>query len=261
MKIITLNIWDLPLWFVRDRKERMARIVGYLNTLDADIICLQESFDPYHRKVMNALLTNYQSTDASPQNRNIFFISFDTTGGCVTFSKFPIIKTSFIRFFRPFFSIEFFSGKGALITLINTPYGVIRVVNTHLYKKSFLFDRTIRLRQLEYLFVFLRTDESLPTILAGDFNEHGLMHNPRFSALMHKEHFIHPKTDRWDPTYRKDNPYVSIWMNMVLASKRFDYILHSNLDLLRLKPSRYEVMYSTRPFSDHDPVVLVFRQG
>lgn len=257
MKIITLNVWDLPLWFVQDRKERIQYIGAYLNTLDADIICLQESFDPRHRSLLNALLKTYQSTDAIPHNRTVFFISFDTTGGCVTFSKFPILKTTFIPFRRSFFSIEFFSGKGALITYINTPYGILQVVNTHLYKKSFFFDEAIRLQQMEYLFKHLRADGSLPTILAGDFNEHDVARNPRFSDLIHSENFFHPETDRWDPTYRKDNPYVMIWMNMVSDSKRFDYILYRNLDSLGLQTDRYEVVYSARPLSDHDPVMLI----
>ncbi|MEK7083273.1 MAG: endonuclease/exonuclease/phosphatase family protein [Patescibacteria group bacterium] len=260
MKIITLNIWDLPLWFVRDRKERIRRIGAYLNTLDADIICLQESFDPRHRRIINALLKRYENTDANPQDRNVFFTSFDTTGGCVTFSKFPILKTLFIPFSGSFFSpIEFFSRKGALITLINTPYGILRVVNTHLYQKSFLFDTVIRFRQMEYLFAYLRADESLSTIIAGDFNEHDLINNLQFLTLMRNEHFFHPKTDRWDPTYRKDNPYVMIWMNMIADSKRFDYILHNGLDLLKLRTGRYEVMHSAALLSDHDPVMLVLK--
>lgn len=261
IKIVTLNIWDLPLWFVRDRKERIEHIAAYLNKSDADFICLQESFDPRHRKIMNALLEHYQSTDVNPRYRNTFFISFDTTGGCVTFSKFPILTTSFILFRKSFFSIEFFSGKGALIALINTPYGILRVVNTHLHKKSFLFDETIRLQQLEYLFEYLRTNESLPTVIAGDFNEHNVAHNSRFSALMHNNGFVHPEIDKWDPTYRKDNPYVAIWMNMVSDSQRFDYILYNNLGSLGLRSSRYEVEYGTHPLSDHDPVVLVLSKG
>jgi endonuclease/exonuclease/phosphatase family metal-dependent hydrolase len=112
---------------------------------------------------------------------------------------------------------------------------------------------------MKYLFGHLKVAESLPTIIAGDFNEHDLVNNLQFSALMRNERFFHPKTSKWDPTYRKDNPYVMIWMNMVADSKRFDYILHSNLDLIKLRTGRYEVMRNTTLLSDHDPVMLVLR--
>ena len=42
MKIVSFNIWDLPVWFVQDRDERLVLMNDLLKNLDADIICLQE---------------------------------------------------------------------------------------------------------------------------------------------------------------------------------------------------------------------------
>ena len=45
LRVVSFNIWDLPYWFVKDRKQRILLIADYLQRLDAEIVCLQESFD------------------------------------------------------------------------------------------------------------------------------------------------------------------------------------------------------------------------
>ena len=49
LKLVTLNIWDIPCWFSLDREARLARLGQYLNKISPDLICLQESFDVKHR--------------------------------------------------------------------------------------------------------------------------------------------------------------------------------------------------------------------
>ena len=256
MKVVTLNIWDLPLWFVPDRKQRISRIAVYLKELDADIICLQESFDPRHRGVLNALLDAYKTSDPRPDHRNVFFLSFDTTGGLVTFSKFPIVANTFIPFHRSFLPpIEFLGRKGMLITLLDTPYGRLHVVNTHLYQ-GLLFGRMIRMSQARALFGEIQGYGSLPTITAGDFNIDNLFFNKKFSEHAARNNFTHPFIKVVDPTCRKENPYANMGMNRVTHSKRLDYILHNDLSSIHLKVDRYDVLYPDKPLSDHDPVVL-----
>jgi hypothetical protein len=38
LKIVSFNIWDLPYWFVKNRKQRILQIAEYLQRLDAEII-------------------------------------------------------------------------------------------------------------------------------------------------------------------------------------------------------------------------------
>ncbi len=257
MKIITLNAWDLPLWFVPDRKERISKIARYLKEFDADIICLQESFDPRHRRLLNTLLSAYQTSDPDPRHRNIFFLSFDVTGGLVTFSKFPIATNTFIPFSRFFLPpIEFLGRKGILMTLLDTPYGKLCVVNTHLYDKGSLFDRAIRMSQIESMFREIRAHGFMPTIIAGDFNIDNLFFDKEFLERMARNNFIHPFIKTVDPTYRKENFYAHVGMNRISRSKRLDYILHNDLSSLHLDISDYHVLYCDDPLSDHDPVVL-----
>ena len=52
LQIVSFNIWDVPYWFVPNRKQRMLHIAEYLQRLDAEIMCLQESFDVHHRRFL-----------------------------------------------------------------------------------------------------------------------------------------------------------------------------------------------------------------
>ena len=261
MKIVSLNIWDLPVWFVRDRSERITRIGDFFHEMSPDIICLQESFDPDHRTHLAGFLREhgYAASDEHIRNRSVMGRKMDTTGGLVIFSRFPILESTFIPFRRLFFSpIEALGRKGILITLLHTPQGTLRVVNLHLHKESFLWDEEIRFSQLEIAFMILQSLEPMPTVMAGDFNQQDLIENQFFLRLIRQNHFVHPTYETLGPSYRAENKYVNIWMNKIARSKRLDYIFYHNIHALRLRQGRYGVFYRDDPMSDHDPVVLDF---
>ncbi len=262
MKIISLNIWDLPVWFVKDRKERIVLIKDFLITLNPDIICLQESFDPDHRaEIISFFQTHgYAASDKHVGSRNVIGRKMDTTGGLVTFSKFPILANSFIPFPRLFFSpIEWLGRKGVLMTLLDTPYGKLRMINVHL-SKGFLYPEAVRLRQLKHLFIHVQSLSPVFTCIAGDFDQQDFVHNRKFSELITKHNFIHPPGDTIKPSYRAENKYVDIWMNRIRHSKRLDYIVYNHLGSLHVAVEQYAVIYLDKPLSDHDPVLLDFRQ-
>src|SRR5262245_18513347 len=56
VQIVSFNIWEVPYWFGKHRQQRMRHIAAYLQSLDAEITCLQESFDVYHRRLFYAYL-------------------------------------------------------------------------------------------------------------------------------------------------------------------------------------------------------------
>ena len=259
MKIISLNIWDLPAWFVKDRSKRIDRIRDFFHGINPDIICLQESFDPDHRVQLAGFFREhgYAASDEHIRSRNVMGRKMDTTGGLVTFSKFPILETRFVPFRRLFFSpIEALGRKGILMTLLDTPHGTLRIINLHLHKKSFLWDEEIRFSQLEILFMILQFLEPMPTVMAGDFNQQDLIENEFFLRLIHQNHFVHPTYKTLEPSYRMENKYVNTWMNKIAYSKRLDYIFYHNINALRLRHERYGVLYRDEPMSDHDPIVL-----
>jgi len=255
MKIISYNIWDLPLWFVRNRKKRLLEIGNLLSDQHMEIICFQESWDLEHRAALSAYLRERGYHDAIHQaqiKRN--------NGGLLTFSTFPITSVRFIPFGRKGLSVsEVIGNKGVLETIVQTPKGPLRILNLHLHHQSSKFIKTekIRLQQLQKLFNDLKHESPLPTILMGDFNEHGMMQEKSYADLFEKAGFIHHNNGtELLPTYRTENYFVNNWLNRVPQSQRYDYILTKDIEKNDLHFSGYAPWYIDPPLSDHDPVVL-----
>ncbi len=259
MKIVSLNIWDLPLWFVRDRNARLQRIYDFFTYIKPDIVCFQESFDPDHRIELNAFFNErgYVSSDPEVGRRHILTVRMDTTGGLVVYSKFPIREIRFSLFPRSLFSpVEYLSGKGILMCVIETPAGPVQVANVHFYQKNMISDGMIHARQLNQTLDELAARPPLPTILAGDFNEDNIPGNVKFFKVITRHGFFYPYAGFADPSYRHDNPYVAIWINRIIRSKCIDYIFYKDIAGLGYAVEGYEMIYRDPPLSDHDPVML-----
>jgi endonuclease/exonuclease/phosphatase family metal-dependent hydrolase len=262
MKVISLNIWDLPVWYVEKRKERNTTSARYFRSLGADIICLQESFDLADRDLFHRELSKseYGTTDTALAKRRFLGLPFDTTGGLVVFSKFPILSTEFFPFSRFLNAspVEFFPRKGVLVVRLSTPYGEVRVVNLHLHMESPLLSRRIRLRQLRYA-LERAGDGSVPTVLAGDFNQHNVHEAEDFTQLLHAAGFQHTDAHVVGLSYRPENPFVSHHLfNRTGNAKRYDFIFYRNFERVRLRPADGGILPVPEPLSDHDPVLLTF---
>ena len=262
LKIVSFNIWDLPYWFVKNRQQRILQIAEYLQKLDAEIICLQESFDVHHRRLLYEHLgvDRYYASGGFEETRKVPLASFDTTGGLVVFSKFPIIQYKFIPFnqFTPSL-IERIGRKGVLEATIETPYGVIQVFNVHLHVGKHFLAHSIRVKQLKSVLERMKLQSNLPIILAGDFNENALMDQKKFVTILQSRgltHSLHFEQYEFMPSYRIKNPFVNNWLNRSKYSRRLDYILVSLTEDFDLKVVQYEPMYLIPPLSDHDPVFL-----
>lgn len=254
MELITYNIWDLPLWFVRNREERLLAIGNFLVDRKTDIVCLQESWSLKHRASLSVFMQQQGYYDAIAQagiRRN--------NGGLLTFSRFPIQSVRFIPFGRWGISVsEIIGNKGVLETILETPKGLLRVLNVHLHHQSSRFVNTkkIRLRQLRKLFASLKHGGVMPTILAGDFNEHDMMQERSFMRLFEKFGFLHADESLL-PTYRKENMFVDNWINRIKISERYDYVLTQGIEALGLKVQSNMPLHIEPALSDHDPVSLV----
>jgi endonuclease/exonuclease/phosphatase family metal-dependent hydrolase len=262
LKIVSFNIWDLPYWFVKNREQRIFQIAEYLQRLDAEIVCLQESFDVRHRRFLYESLGSdkYYASGGFEATRKAPLALLDTTGGLVIFSKFPIIQNKFIPFNQFTHSvIERIGHKGILEATIETPYGNIQVFNTHLHKEQRFFAHNIRVKQLKHILERMQEQQHLPVILAGDFNENALMEQKKLVTILQSRglmHSIHFERYEYLPSYRLNNPLVDNWINRVSYSRRLDYILVSLVENLGLKVVQYEPIYLTPPLSDHDPIIL-----
>lgn len=266
LRIISFNIWDLPLWFVKRRTERMRRIGQYLASAKADIICLQESFDTKHRTILHDILgRGYHIGNGHGETRKILGLkTFDMTGGLITYSRFPVITSRFIPFSR-FLNVafvEFLARKGFLETVLKTPKGPLRVVNTHLHKISVIGSSWIHARQTRKIINFLKGEKKIPTIFAGDFNEDRMMEQKWFNDTIRGAGFIDPERNRGKailPSYRKENPFVNMWPNRVKVSERCDYVFFR--DFKKAEVASYDPLPKNPPLSDHDPVALTIENA
>ena len=254
MEIITYNIWDLPLWFVRNREKRLLEIGRFLVDRGTEIVCLQESWSLEYRESLSSYMRDsgyYDAiTMANIRRKN---------GGLLTFSKYPIKSVRFIAFGRRGVSVsEIIGNKGVLETIIETPQGLLRVLNIHLHHQSSSLISTtgVRLRQIRKLFSAL-ADDPIATVLAGDFNEHDMPHDYAFFEHFKQQGFSHHHPEHTLlPTYRVENHLVNNWLNRVKISQRYDYILTKNIDTIGLSIKSNTPIYLDVPLSDHDPVSL-----
>ncbi|KKT92318.1 MAG: hypothetical protein UW92_C0003G0035 [Candidatus Jorgensenbacteria bacterium GW2011_GWA2_45_13] len=261
LRIISFNIWDLPLWFVKRRTTRMGKIGEYLASASADIICLQESFDVKHRKVIHDVLGDrYYIGNGHGKTRKIFGLkTFDMTGGLITYSRFPVISSRFIPFSRLLnvAFVEFLARKGFLETILKTPEGPLRVINTHLHKISVVGSSWIHARQIQKIISFLKKEVKMPTVFAGDFNEDRMMERKWFGDVIQGAGFTDPEKNRGKailPSYRRENPFVDMWPNRVKVSERCDYIFFKGFK--KAEVASYAPVPKNPPLSDHDPVDL-----
>ena len=264
LTMVSFNIWDVPYWFVKNRQPRLRQIAAYLQRLDADIICLQESFDVPHRRLIYDHLgvERYYASGGLDATRHAPLASFDTTGGLVILSQFPLLQSHFRPFtqFTPSW-IERIARKGILEALLETPYGRMQVLNLHLHAGAHGLARRIRFKQLQSVVERMPWQRTVPAIVAGDFNEDGLMEHKQWAHLLRSRHLTHAVQGEHGPcmpSYRVDNPLVPNWLNRSKDSRRLDYIFISFPEGCDLTVVQYEPLYLIPPLSDHDPVVLSF---
>jgi endonuclease/exonuclease/phosphatase family metal-dependent hydrolase len=252
---ISYNIWDLPLWFVKNRTARIKKVAEYLASSNADIICIQESWDKSNRPMIYEIMTKagYEYNSA----REVPLLVGNS--GLLTFSRYPIKKKKFTQFSRLSSAfVEIFTAKGILETVIETPVGEVTVYNLHLHMPSWFLGQKIRLRQLKKALEVL-AEHDKPAILAGDFNEDKLWEQKEFTTILSAANFSNPLSvaKGMPPTYRLENEFVDIWINKSDFSYRYDYVFIRNLDSLNLQVKSYEPLYLTPVLSDHDPVRLI----
>jgi len=266
LKLVTLNIWDIPFWFSLDREERIARLGQYLNKISPDLICLQESFDVKHRDHLYEYLGRDQFHIIEEYDRTrrvLLFKQLDWTGGLVTFSRLPIISSRFIPF-RRFVDMDFaeyIGRKGILETILNTAEGPLCLLNTHLHAGGLHVDveTNIRRRQMNQIMKVLVARNDMPIILAGDFNENEMLKHPVHGPAMERLGVKDAAEENPEPTMRSDNCYGKRWFKNGHEHRRIDYVLFKSLDLAGLRLQECAVIARLEmPFSDHELLMATF---
>lgn len=217
--IVTWNIW----WHFGPWEQREPAIIQTLESLDADIIALQEVWGDEN--------TNFAHRIADHLGyHHVFASSMDIKGykfGNAIVSRWPIVGDDYEMLFG---QEETGEGRLALFSEIDGPRGHISVFCTHLnwkYEQS-----QIRQRQVEDLarFVDQKKLSTYPPIVCGDFNSEpnsdeirmltGLTTCPVEGLVFH---------DAWAVaggggsglTWDNSNPYVIVEFE---PDRRLDYI-------------------------------------
>ncbi|MEE3328267.1 MAG: endonuclease/exonuclease/phosphatase family protein [Myxococcota bacterium] len=173
IRVLTLNVWALPLGIARHSHYRMERIGQELATLEADVVALQEVWTAEAR---NQLREAAQAAGYSEiwHRRPAFGGS-----GLMVMSRLPVQDIRFTPFTleglpqRPQHA-DYYGGKGFVEITLETPAGPLVLINTHLhagYAPSDVLDEYegIRAAQAIELATAVRRIPG-PVIALGDFN-------------------------------------------------------------------------------------------
>lgn len=253
LRIMTFNIWDLPLSLIKSRRKRMKLVLEYLMSLTVDIIFLQEVWYGDTQMLFQKALTTkgYDATTCLSQKAGFS----NGTGGLMIFSKFPLQHVTFTPFSPISLPLsERIGKKGMLSAEIDTPVGKIHIANLHLYQP----ESRVRIGQLEIALKQLDHESSAATLLGGDFNQDKMWEQPAYAKRLEQANFSEAREVAQTKleTHRLANSYAHTWTNRITMSGQLDYILFRNFSGLKLKPVTYNPDYLPAPLSDHDPLFL-----
>jgi endonuclease/exonuclease/phosphatase family metal-dependent hydrolase len=180
LRVASYNVWGLPSPLLR-HGERFKEIPSAINSLDADVVLIQEAFTD--RAETLTTLPKFPYHSWGPKARFMRFSS-----GLLILSRYPIVQTAQIAYSRCG-GFDCFANKGAIYVKIRVPgSGDVSVFNTHLNANG---HDGVRATQAAHLLRFVRVySQGLPTIVGGDFNGDGqtLFKKVRQALLLRDAH-------------------------------------------------------------------------
>ncbi|MEX1094481.1 MAG: endonuclease/exonuclease/phosphatase family protein, partial [Planctomycetales bacterium] len=219
----------------RDRRYALERVIQVIEQENPDLICLQEVDRNVRRSRFHdqpRLLADYFNAEASLYQLNVHL----KTGGYgnLILSRWP---------FRARHQISLrLNGKkprGAQLVVIDTPEGLLHLVNWHLGLAE--GERRWQVRHVLTHHLF-REAESLPTLIAGDFNDwRNTLSVNSFADYLFEQATAPPSRFRSFPAY----------MPMGSLDKAF----YRKLTVLHARVAASQI---ARQASDHLPLVLDF---
>lgn len=274
LKLLTFNVWGLPVWLPKiDKVKRYKSIPDSISSICADIVCLQEAFDPkLDIRIINEMKNTgyYYNNDYFCTKNLLLIFRKDCFGGLMTFSRYPILwEYYFPHLIQAEMKVDEKIGmKGFLITKIQSPWGGMIVVNIHLYSGRSNRDENIRLNQIKYLMFKLDSLSvaNQPIIIQGDLN---LIHpgviksninNTQYNKssvydfLASQMSFVDTKTTikEEDLTYDVlNNQYAGIFYNRFEQRQKFDFCLYKFGNLNVISTSASTIFKFPFAISDH----------
>ena len=262
LKVLSYNVRLFNFYESTNGVYSAKKVIDFLKTQNADIICLQEFFilgnpDSEEASIIKGLGGSYNS------HMKVFKVGKNKFYGIITLSKYPIIKEGEI--------VHNNSSSLSIYSDIVVQKDTLRIFNNHLQSfmlksmsKPFIEEMSstenketmdemkslsislkkgfaIRSRQAELLKIYLNKSP-YPVIVAGDFNDTPVSYTYRTIRKGLNDSFV---TSGYGAgfTYRGNYP-----------PNRIDYILYSN-DFINSFFERKKVRYS-----DHYPIIAYFRK-
>lgn len=276
MKLITWNIQSARSPGGGSDIERVVATLGRFE--DAGILCLQEVADGFHDPSGNLGTDQFTALAAAlPGYHASTALALDVAApggtrrrlGCMTLSRFPVLQA--MRHSLPWPSDPAVPSmpRVALELTLDTPHGLLRVLNTHLE----YFSETQRLAQAEHLRVlqreaslharapragldkdspFAAIPRALDAVLVGDFNM--LPGSPAWRAL--QQTFDDAGTEAWQDAWQLAHPAQAHAATVNVRSTEpftFDYAFVSAGLAPRVRNLRVDDIETG---SDHQPLVL-----
>jgi len=211
-----------------------AVVIKILDSLDADIVCLQETTADWEALIRNNLSQKYNY---------IAFKHCCRAGGLAILSKFPVIKDEYLNN-----EVSWFP---AWVFTVKTSLGEVQLLNVHLkpginekgkvgfLAKEFFKAQKTHILELEQFMKFLKPD--IPTLILGDCNE-----NDKGKGLKWMK-----KNKGFYDSLRAFDKHSKTWEWGFLRG-RYDHILHNS----NLRCVCASVFHCGR--SDHFPVSAIF---
>jgi endonuclease/exonuclease/phosphatase family metal-dependent hydrolase len=269
LKIITYNIFfgqldtDTP----QDIDNRIQLLCAQLQSLDADVICLQEVLpERYDRiKTFTSTIYPYSYPDKITQ-------TYDTA----IISKYPFVKRSKVMFTLTSMN------RSILFVAIESPFdpnALIGIANSHLESEFGNIPSEQNKKMVQYseaediLDQISEMCDVTDIILSGDFNSHNDLSDSRlYSYFRYRDHFDETLIgwrDAWietgsDPS--KENTFDSTTNPLMLKLhsrlvippyyvSRLDRILHRS----SLYVHDFTMIKTNLLISDHYPIIATFR--
>lgn len=208
-------------------------VVTILDSLNADVVCLQETNGEWEQIIRNGLADKYPF---------IYFKNQGTAGGLATLSKYPIINTIHIKNNPGWFP--------ACLVSIKKDEDTIQLLNIHLKpgltKKGRIgwnaYFKANEIHTKELIHFLKMVDTNLPTIILGDFNENDNGETLQWLREKMKFQDALSKFDKKSKTWR--------W---IILRGRYDHLFFNDLI------SCYNAAVYKLGKSDHFPVIGEFK--
>ena len=221
LSVLTLNIWN----YEGPWKQRLPLIRACIESLEPDLIALQEVLvgDAIDQPDLLFAGMPYVYEFGRAQD---FWLDPSLAFGNLVASRWPLTQTEVVVLPQR----EQFGDRVAVITNVQSPFGLIPFVSTHLPP----FDNYVRERQAKAIADLVRSrhvSEGFPAIVCGDFNARPESAEVRFMKGMQSlegsgTYFV----DAFEvagagegTTMSRDNPYADTVLEL-----RIDYIFVSH---------------------------------